>query len=284
MNRDFIFFLLLEIRNIKMKQLILLNFLFALSINFTDAQQISLISYNIYHGESPTQPGNPTLDSIAEYLIRLQPDAIALQEVDSMTHRSANSYGEKIDLISKLAIKTGYKGYFGRSMGFDGGAYGNGILNKKSKGYHTLALPNPANGEPRAVVWSQLELKSLEEIYIGNTHLDHEFEENRIAQIDSLISYADSLPLPAFIVGDFNFEEGSEAYRRIPAHWKDAGKEAGNDEPTYPGTDGKRIDYLFYDSTYFQLVSYEVIQLPYSDHYAIWVTLDLIKRRKDSEN
>jgi endonuclease/exonuclease/phosphatase family metal-dependent hydrolase len=267
-----------------MKRLILLNFLFALSFTLADAQQISVISYNIYHGESPIEPGKPTLDSIADYLIRLQPDAIALQEVDSMTLRSANSYGEKVDLISKLSQETGYRGYFGRSMEFDEGAYGNGILNKKSKGYHTLPLPNPAGGEPRAVVWSQLELNTLSEIYIGNTHLDHEFEENRIAQIDSLISYADSLPLPAFIVGDFNFEEGSEAYRRIPAHWKDAGKEAENNEPTYPGPDGKRIDYLFYDSTYFQLVSYEVIQLPYSDHYAIWVTLDLIKRSKDSEN
>ena len=166
-------------------------------------------------------------------------------------------------------------------MEFEEGAYGNGILNKKSKGYHTLPLPSPAGGEPRAVVWSQVELKTLEEIFVGNTHLDHQSEENRIAQVDSLFSYADSLSRPAFIVGDFNFEEGSEAYARIPAHWKDAGKEAGNREPTYPGEEAKRIDYLFYDSTYFQLVSYQVVQLPYSNHYAIWVTLDMIKRRKE---
>jgi endonuclease/exonuclease/phosphatase family metal-dependent hydrolase len=127
-------------------------------------------------------------------------------------------------------------------------------------------------------------LKILEELYLGSVHLDHEFEEYRIAQIDALISYAVSQPLPATVVGDFNFEEGSEASSRIPSHWKETRKEAGNTDPTYPveGEEGKRIDYLFYDSNCFQLVSYRVIPLPYSAHYAILVTLDLIKKMKDS--
>jgi len=264
-----------------MKRFLLINFLFLFSISLADAQRFSIISYNIYHGENPTIPGKPTLDTIADYIVLLQPEAIALQELDSMTLRSATIYGEKINQISRISRETGYRGYFGRSMAFEEGAYGNGILNKKSKGYHTLPLPSPAGGEPRAVVWSQLELKTLEEVFMGSVHFDHEFEENRIAQTDSLFSYADSLSRPAFIVGDFNFEEGSAAYNRIPSHWKDAGKEAGNLNPTYAGVDGKRIDYLFYDSTYFQLVNYQVVNLPYSDHYALLVTLDLIKRRKD---
>jgi endonuclease/exonuclease/phosphatase family metal-dependent hydrolase len=267
-----------------MKRLLLLTFLSILGISLAKAQRFSILSYNIYHGENPTISGKPTLDTIADYIILVQPEAIAFQELDSMTLRSARIYGEKINQISRLSRETGYKGYFGRAIEFEEGAYGNGILNKKSKGYHTFPLPSPAGGEPRAVAWSQLELKTLEKIYMGSAHLDHEFEENRIAQIDTLISYADSLQSPAFIVGDFNFEEGSDAYNRIPSHWKDAGKEAGNSDPTFPGEgeEGKRIDYLFYDSTYFQLVSYQVVPLPYSDHYAILVTLDLIKKRKDS--
>jgi endonuclease/exonuclease/phosphatase family metal-dependent hydrolase len=265
-----------------MKRLLLIQFLLVLFISKVDAQRFRVLSYNIYHGEHPVSKGKPTLDTIADYIIMNQPEAIAFQELDSMTLRSEGIYGEKINQISRLSQKTGYRGYFGRSMEFQEGAYGNGILNKKSKGYHTVPLPNPAGGEPRAMIWSQLELKTLEEIFMGNTHLDHEFEENRIAQVDSLFSYANSLSRPAFVVGDFNFEDNSEAYARIPAHWKDAGREAGILDPTFPGDSAKRIDYLFYDSTYFDLVSYQVIQLPFSDHYAILVTLDLIKSRKDS--
>ncbi len=264
-----------------MKKLVAVYFLFLLSISIAEAQRFNILSYNIYHGENPLVPGKATLDTIADYIILTQPEVIALQELDTMTLRSASIYGQKINQIAYLSRNTGYRGYFGRSMDFEEGAYGNGILNKKSKGYHTVPLPSPAGGEPRSVVWSQLELKTLEEVYIGNTHFDHESEENRIAQIDSLISYANSLPLPAFIVGDFNFEEGSEAYSRIPSNWKDAGKEAGILDPTYPGLEAKRIDYLFYDSNHFRLVNYQVVELPYSDHYAIWVTLDLIKRHKD---
>jgi endonuclease/exonuclease/phosphatase family metal-dependent hydrolase len=267
-----------------MKRLLLLTFLSILCVSLAKAQRFNILSYNIDHGENPAISGKPTLDTIADYVILVQPEAIAFQELDSMALRSARIYGEKINQISRLSQETGYKGYFGRAIEFEEGAYGNGILNKKSNGYHTFPLPSPAGGEPRAVLWSQLELKILEKIYMGSAHLDHEFEENRIAQIDTLISYADSLPSPAFIVGDFNFEEGSGAYNRIPSHWKDAGKEAGNTDPTYPGEaeEGKRIDYLFYDSTHFELVSYQVVPLPYSDHYAILVTLGLIKKRKDS--
>jgi endonuclease/exonuclease/phosphatase family metal-dependent hydrolase len=267
-----------------MKRLLLLTFFSILSISFAKAQRFSILSLNSYHGENPALSGKPTLDMIADYIVLVQPEAIAFQELDSMTLRSARIYGEKINQISRLSRETGYSGYFGRAIEFQEGAYGNGILNKKSKAYHTFPLPSPAGGEPRAVAWSQLELKTFEEIYMGSVHLDHEFEENRTAQIDALISYADSLQSPAFIVGDFNFEEGSDAYNRIPSHWKDAGKEAGNSDPTFPGEgeEGIRIDYLFYDSAYFQLVSYKVVPLPYSDHYAILVTLDLIKKRKDS--
>jgi endonuclease/exonuclease/phosphatase family metal-dependent hydrolase len=87
-------------------------------------------------------------------------------------------------------------------------------------------------------------LKILEEFYLGSVHLDHEFEENRIAQIDALISYEVSQPLPATVVGDFNFEEGSKASSRIPSDWKEAQKGARNTDPTYrvEGEEGKRID------------------------------------------
>ena len=245
------------------------------------AQDIKILTYNVYHGERPDMPGTPNFEAIANLLIQQQPEVIALQEVDSMTLRSAAIYGEKLNFIGKLARETGYKGYFGKAMDFEEGGYGEGLLVKKGSKYHTLPLPNPAGGEPRSMAWVKAELKTLEEFYFGGTHLCHEFEENRIAQLDSILAYADSLDRPVIWVGDLNFEPGSLEYQRIPSHWKEAGAMSDTTQVTY-GTpqNGARIDYIWYDSRKFELIEYKVLPVPYSDHYPVWAVLRL---KKDEE-
>ena len=257
----------------------LLCCLFFALIGVTEAQEIKILSYNIYHGENPAKPGDSTFHHLADFIILNQPEVVALQEVDSMTLRSERIYGKKIDFMSKLTRETGYRSYFGKAMNYDEGGYGEGLLAKKGSEYHTVSLPTPAGGEPRAIAWVKAELKTLEEFYFGGTHLCHEFQENRIAQIDSLIAYAETLDEPVIWVGDLNFTPDSEEYSRIPSHWKEAGAVAGNIQNTY-GTpeDGARIDYIWYDSRKFELVEYKVLnQIPYSDHYPVWAVLRMKK-------
>ncbi len=246
---------------------------------YSTAQEIKILTYNVHHGERTDKPGTPNFADISNLLVQIQPEATALQEVDSMTLRSSLIYGEKLDFIKKLTRETGYRGYFGKSMDFDEGAYGNGLLVKKGSKYHTLPLPSPAGGEPRSVAWVRAELKTLEEFYFGATHLCHEFEENRIAQVDSIFSYADSLDRPVIWVGDLNFTPESPEYQRIPTHWKEAGAVAGSTQNTY-GTleDGGRIDYIWYDSRKFELVEYKVLDVPFSDHYPVWAVLRMINK------
>lgn len=246
------------------------------------AQEIKILTYNILHGERADKPTSPNLPEIANLLIQIQPEVIALQEVDSMTGRSSTIYGESIDYMRRMAQETGYKGYFASAMPFDGGAYGEGVLVKKGSNYHTVNLPNPAGGEPRAIAWTKAELKTLEEFYFGATHLCHEFEENRIAQLDSILSYADSLNKPVIWVGDLNFTPDSPEYKRISAHWKEAGAVAGDLQNTY-GTpeEGARIDYIWYDSRKFELVEYKVLNhIKYSDHYPVWAVLRMKKEEE----
>jgi endonuclease/exonuclease/phosphatase family metal-dependent hydrolase len=211
-------------------------------------------------------------------LIQLQPEVIALQEIDSMTLRSAKLYGEKLDFMSQMALKTDYLGYFGKAMDFNEGGYGEGLLVKNGSNFHTIPLPNPAGGEPRVIAWVKAELKTMEEFYFGGTHLCHEFEENRIAQLDSILSYADTLDKPVIWVGDLNFAPESPEYQRIPSHWKEAGAISDSTKVTY-GTpeNGARIDYIWYDSRKFELVEYKVLPLPYSDHYPVWAVLKMKK-------
>ncbi|WP_111670408.1 endonuclease/exonuclease/phosphatase family protein [Algoriphagus litoralis] len=246
------------------------------------AQEIKILTYNILHGERADKPSTPNFPELANLLIQIQPEVIGLQEVDSMTGRSATLYGERFDFIRNLTRETGYKGYFGRAMEYDSGAYGEGLLVKKGAKYHTLNLPNPAGGEPRAMAWVRAELKTLEEFYFGSTHLCHEFEANRIAQLDSILSYADSLDRPAIWVGDLNFTPDSPEYQRIPEHWKEAGAMAGDLQNTYgtPET-GARIDYIWYDSRKFELVEYKVLtHIKLSDHYPVWAVLRMKKEEE----
>ena len=258
---------------------LLLCCLFSFLVGTVTAQEVKILSFNIYHGENPAKPGDSIAHLLADYIILNQPEVGAFQEVDSMTLRSERIYGHKVDFMKKLSLETGYRSYFGKAMDFDEGGYGEGLIAKKGSKYHTLPLPNPAGGEPRAAAWVMGELKSLEEFYFGATHLCHEFEENRLAQVDSLFSYADSLDKPVIIAGDFNFTPDSQEYRSIPPHWKEAGAVAGNNQNTY-GTpeEGGRIDYVWYDSRKFDLVEYKVLdEITYSDHYPVWVVLRIKK-------
>ncbi len=245
-----------------------------------DPNLIKILSYNIYHGENPTQPGKSNLDDIANLINQIQPEVIALQEIDSMTVRSNNIYGEKVNLINELTERTGYRGYFGNAMDYNEGAYGVGLLVKKGSGYKTQNLPSPSGGEPRVAAWVKAELKSLKEFNFASTHFSHDNTLNRLAQLNALISYADTLSLPTFMAGDFNFDPESEEYKSIPSKWKDAGMIASDTSATYSGETGKRLDYIWYDSEAFELVEYKVLNLPHSDHFPVLVTLR-IKTKPD---
>ncbi|WPR76438.1 endonuclease/exonuclease/phosphatase family protein [Algoriphagus sp. NG3] len=238
--------------------------------------EFTVLSYNIYHGEKPDSAGIPNLEEIANLIILLQPEVVALQEVDSMTTRLEGIYGEKINWVEELGKKTGYSSYFAKAMDYAEGGYGEGVLVKKALDYNTQLLPTPAGGEPRAAAWVKIELRDREELYFGATHLCHQYADNRLAQLKAITRFADSLSKPAFWVGDLNFDPTSDEYKSINSKWTDAGLAADNDAPTFDSPEGKRIDYIWFDSGHFELVDYKVIDVPFSDHYPVLVKLSVL--------
>lgn len=239
-------------------------------------ETIKILSYNIYHGENPYHAGEANIDQIANLISELQPDLIALQEVDSMTTRTAKVYGSKVDLVQKLAKLTGYSGYFAKAMDYAEGGYGEGVLVKGNGTFETQNLPLPAGGEPRAAAWVTYTLPSGKEIAFAGTHLCHQFEENRIAQVEAVSQRAKKEKLPTIWAGDLNFRPDSEAYKSIKGSWKDAGELPTPYSPTYGSSeDGARIDYVWFDSSKFTLLNYQVLNVTHSDHYPVLVTLQL---------
>ena len=240
--------------------------------------RITVLSYNIFHGELAYEKGKPNLDSVAALISRIQPDFVVLQEVDSATARLERLYGERIDYVKVLSEETGMVGYFGKAMDYDSGGYGEALLSKRPLNAEVAILPSPAGGEPRSLIYANTRLSNGQNIIIGGTHLCHQFEVNRVAQVKYIDSIYRSLLVPSIVGGDFNFESTESSYDVMKTYWKDAGAAVRKSPaPTFSAKDPKkRIDYIFFTRRgNWKIVRSETIPVTYSDHLPIVFTFEL---------
>lgn len=123
----------------------LLIFLFSASSAFS--QEVTVMSYNIYHGENPYKPGTSNIPEIADIIQSHSPDFVALQEVDSMTERTAGfNDGIRVNLVNELENITGMTVFFGKAIDYSNGGYGEGLLISERQtilSHHKLMLPIP---------------------------------------------------------------------------------------------------------------------------------------------
>lgn len=239
---------------------------------------IKMMSYNIYHGENPQESGISNLKEIAELIRREQPDFVALQEVDSLTGRSASlNGGRPQNQVQVLAEMTGMHGYFGKAINFDGGGYGEGILSRNPVEIRKVMLPIPEGGEKRALLIAESEGMGGRPFFFAGTHLCHQFAENRKAQVQQIITTFINAQVPVFLAGDLNFIPDSEPYRLLQQNWIDIALKDGGPALTYSHQNPtKRIDYLFMSEAaeqQFIIEEVKVLEVPYSDHRPIVATL-----------
>ena len=142
------------------------------------ALRVKVLTYNVLGGRNTD--GARDLDRIAEVINALDPDVVALQEVDRGTGRLNG-----VDLPAELAARTGMKAVFGRAMYYDGGEYGEAILSRFPLVDTTNhPLPHQPTSEPRAALAATIQIPDSDQtfVFIG-THLDHlRSPEDRIAQ------------------------------------------------------------------------------------------------------
>ncbi|KXU35668.1 hypothetical protein AXK12_04685 [Cephaloticoccus capnophilus] len=245
--------------------------------------KIKILTYNIYHGEAFYRPGTPNLQEVAKVIDACQPDLVALQEVDRFTQRSAQlSGGTPQDLCAELAKLTGLHGVFGKAMDQHGGDYGEAILSRLPLDLAlspptTRILPTPEGGESRALLTIDYPLGRGEKITFAATHLCHQHEANRLAQVKGIIQVADALDGPFILAGDFNFETGEAPYHVLAAAMKDTGVTAGNTALTWPyDAPTTRLDIVFVDKKHnWAVKDVALIDNDASDHFPVLVTLEL---------
>ncbi|SFW33910.1 Metal-dependent hydrolase, endonuclease/exonuclease/phosphatase family [Sinomicrobium oceani] len=240
--------------------------------------EFTLMTYNIYHGEHYYNRGESNLKGLASVINRVQPDFIAMQEVDSMTVRTAGfNQGLKKDLVKELEKLTRMHGLFGKAIDYNEGGYGEGLLSAEPVVSGIVHLPTPEGGEGRALIYATYTYDGNKKVTFAATHLCHEYEKNRVAQIRVISDFLLKLGHPVVLAGDLNFREGSAPYNILAAHWTDAAKAFGNPENTIPANAPKsRIDYIWVDkNSAWDIRSVDVPKEDYSDHMPVVVKAKL---------
>ena len=101
---------------------------------------LKVMSFNIHAG------ADASLEQLASFIKKQNPDVVALQEVDYYTTRSKG-----VDMLLELSYLTGMHGMFFPAIDAHGGKYGNAILSKYSfdetqKKILHLDMANLSNG------------------------------------------------------------------------------------------------------------------------------------------
>lgn len=237
--------------------------------------RLKVLTFNIYHGA--TMKGDFDLDLIASVIKKLDPDLVALQEVDFKTNRA-----KKMDLVTELGIRTGMAPLFGKAMPYDGGEYGEGILSKFSfRSTQVHQLPFTKGHEPRAALEVVVELKNGALISFIGTHLDHEAgSPDRVLQAKQLNELLRSIHHPALLAGDLNALPDSEPIQILTQEWTLSAGD--NFLPTFPSSGPeKKIDYIMYSPAKRWKVLETMVpdEKVASDHNPYFAILELLPKK-----
>ena len=235
--------------------------------------RLRILSYNIHHAEGVD--GKLDVPRIAQVILSVKPDLVALQEVDKNTTRTG-----KVNQDIELANLTKMNSVFGSNITFQGGQYGNAILSKfpiiKNKNF---LLPNVDSGEQRGLLRSQIQISNKENVLFFSTHLDHRRSDTeRLASaeaINQIISLNNKSP--AILAGDFNDVPESPTLKELGKLWLRTNKKILKTIPA--SKPSRQIDYIFVQpKERWKIIESQVLDEDIaSDHRAIFSIIELIK-------
>lgn len=227
---------------------------------------LRVLSYNIKHGLG--NDGKIDLARAANLIVRLQPDLVALQEIDKGVERSG-----KIDQPAKLGELTGMHPAFGKFFDYQGGEYGMAVLSRW-RFSEVANHPLPGETEPRTAQVVKVQPSAGgPELLLANVHF-YATEAERLAQAKALLKVLDGSKLPAIVAGDFNSQPDSPVLELFAEEWVAADK--GEDSFTFHAKEPNReIDYiLFRRGDAFDAKQVDVLDEPVvSDHRPVLLDL-----------
>lgn len=175
-----------------------------------------LVSFNIAHGRGGYLPYQGwvshsrlrrNLSRIAELLVDLDADVVALQEVDEDSH-----WNGRLNLLETLRREAGYQhalmGINTRRKGAKPLAYGNAILSRFPVHFWENTPFGEATLGEKGFLYAEIEMQALH-VPLINLHLDFRSRKRRIAQVEQLVDFVRERPdsqrrISPLVCGDFN--------------------------------------------------------------------------------
>lgn len=178
---------------------------------------LRVLTYNIHHGEGTDERFD--YERLAGVITKLDPDIVALQEVDRGTERASG-----VDQTRLLARLCRLHYAFGQAMPHQGGQYGEAILSRfPIERSFVHPLPYQLDREPRAALEAVMDIDGLGPISFVGTHLCHQSNELRTLQTQRLGQlFPAQKGQPVILAGDFNARPGSDPMNvLLDAGWID---------------------------------------------------------------
>ena len=249
-----------------MKNIYCIICLLAMALSAHSQDYLKLMSYNIRNAKG--MDGVCNYQRIANVINNEAPDVVAVQETDSMTTRSKQTY-----VLGEIAERTQMYANYAPAISFQGGKYGIGILSKE-KPLNIKTCPLPGREEERMLMVAE-----FEDYFFACTHLSLT-EEDRLASLEIIKQSAKASDKPFFLAGDLNDTPESKFIQGLQ---KDFQVLTSTKAPTYPSTEPKEtIDYIAAwqpTGTSFAALSSQVVEEPLaSDHRPISVNIRMAKK------
>jgi endonuclease/exonuclease/phosphatase family metal-dependent hydrolase len=255
--------------------------------------RLSLVTFNIAHGRGLTPIQGLTsrrkirenLLKIARLLQRLDPDIVALQEIDECSRWAGN-----FDHLEYLRLHAGYPyaifGINNRRTGLLNLCYGNAILSKHPiVESETIVFGRSKVGE-KGFLFVELDVEGRR-VPLVNLHLHYRSKEHRFIQTDRLLAWLrdkqsqhrERWALSPIVCGDLNNPgHRSDATASLLSHLSDYGDYVLHPQNgrTFPSPLPSRLlDFVFLPSSSCFEVRSEVIRSYLSDHRPVRVEFDL---------
>jgi len=193
-------------KNLFLLLLIVLTFSSCSSSNANEKPTLKVLTFNILGGRNVD--GKRDVNRLADVIKALDPDIIAMQEVDRRTGRIQGR-----DTTAELAKLTGMHSAYGKAMNYDGGEYGEALLSKYPiKQVKNYPLPAEKGAEPRAALTAVVNIPGTKQEYLFiATHLDHlRKNTNRLMQAKAINEILKETKIPYILAGDLNAEPKSK--------------------------------------------------------------------------
>lgn len=247
-------------------------------INGAEPIRLRVLSYNIHHAEGVDRKLD--VERIARVILSVQPDLVALQEVDRNVKRTGG-----VDQPAELARLTKMHVAFGPNIELQGGHYGNAILSRfPIKQHSNHRLPNIDGSEQRGVLEAHISIsESMQPLRLLATHLDYRADEReRIASAKALNDRIEKYgQQPALLAGDLNDTPDSRTLKTLAEQWQPANPQPLATVPVDRPT--RQIDFvLVRPGTRWNVVEVKVLdEAVASDHRAILAVLELLPPEKE---